>query len=65
MVEDLSVRDPVPSSDMEKPAQAIQVKLFEFLDMYAAHSPHLTGIQRVERKTTLYTLNLVCAERPS
>ena len=35
MVKDLSVRDHVPSSDMKKPAQAIQVKPVEFLDMSA------------------------------
>ena len=46
MVKDLSIRDPVPPSDMEKPAQAIQVKLVEFLDMSALHSRCLTGTQR-------------------
>ena len=46
MVEDLSVRDPVPPLDMEKHAQAIEVKLIEFLDMPAVHSRCLTGIQK-------------------
>ena len=46
MVKDLSVREPVPPTDMEKPAQAIEVKLVEFLDMPAVHSPCLTGIQK-------------------
>ena len=46
MVKDLSNRDPLSSLDMEKPVQAFQVKLVEFLDMSVVHSPHLTGIQK-------------------
>ena len=46
MVKYLSVRDLVPPTDMEEPAQAIEVKLVEFLDMPAVHGPSLTGIQK-------------------
>ena len=35
MVKNLSVRDLVPSTDMEEPMQAIEVKPVEFLDMSA------------------------------
>ena len=65
MVKDLSVRDPVPPTDMEEPVQAIDVKPVVFLDMPAVHSPCVTAYRRVERTTALYTLSFVCAERPS
>ena len=46
MVKDLSVRDPVPPTDMEEPTQAIEVKLVEFHDMPAVHSPCLADIHK-------------------
>ena len=46
MVKNLSVRDPVPPVDIDKPAQVIEVKPVEFLDMPAVHSLCLTGIQK-------------------
>ena len=53
MIKVLSVRNPVPPSDMEKLAHAIEVKLVEFLDMPAVHGPCLTGIQKVCENNSL------------
>ena len=66
MVMDLSVRDPVPPSDMEKPAQAIEVKPGCISLTCLLYMVHVSQAYRGLRETTTsYTLNFVCADRPS